>query len=131
MLFIDFINYMEINIAKNRYIFITLLLIIATLYAKPRGKHVVKEKVGQQYYLKQCSACHGAGKLGGNMATKLEWKKLLANGAKELIELHIDEGNTTKVIEYLKSKQFNKEHDAILRFLQEFANDSEAIPTCY
>lgn len=116
---------------KSRYMLITLLAIFATLYAKPRGKHVVKEKVGQQFYLKHCSACHGAGKLGGNMATKLEWKKLLENGAKELIELHTDEDNTTKVIEYLKSKQFKKEHDAILRFLQEFANDSEAIPTCY
>ena len=116
---------------KNRYILILLLVFISILYAKPRGKHIVKEKVGQQYYLKQCSSCHGAGKLGGNMATKLEWKKLLDNGAKELIELHTDEDNTTQVISYLKSKKFKKEHDALLRFLQEFANDSEAIPTCY
>ena len=116
---------------KSRYIFLTLLAIATILYAKPRGKHVVKEKVGQQYYLKECSACHGSGKLGGNMATKLEWEKLLANGAKELIVLHSDEENTTQVIEYLKSSKFQKEHDPLLKFLQEFANDSEAIPTCY
>ena len=117
--------------AKSKYILISFLVIVATLYAKPRGKHIVKEKIGQQHYLKQCSTCHGAGKLGGNMATKLEWKKLLDNGAKELIELHTDEDNTTKVIKYLKSKNFKKEYKTILKFLQEFANDSEAIPTCY
>ena len=114
----------------NRLVLIVALILSST-FAKPRGKHVVKEKVGQKYYLKACSSCHKAGKLGGNMATKKEWEMLLSNGAKELIELHIDENNTTNVIKYLKSKKFKKEHDALLRFLQEFANDSEAIPTCY
>ncbi len=108
-----------------------ILALVSLIYAKPRGEHIVKEKEGQKYYIKQCSSCHGSGKLGGNMATKKEWEMLLANGAKELIELHKDEDNTTSVIKYLKSKQFKKEKDALLRFLQEFANDSEAIPTCY
>ena len=112
-------------------VLLAVIVIFITLEAKPRGKHVVKEKEGQKYYLKACGSCHGAGKFGGNMATKKEWEMLLDNGAKELIQLHIDEKNTTKVIEYLKGEQFKKEHDALLRFLQEFANDSEAIPTCY
>ena len=114
----------------NRLLLI-IALILAYAIAKPRGEHVVKEKEGQKYYLKQCGKCHGAGKLGGNMATKKEWQMLLKDGAQELIELHKGEDNTTEVINYLKSEQFKKEHDALLKFLQEFANDSEAIPTCY
>ena len=114
----------------NRLLLI-IALILAYAIAKPRGEHVVKEKEGQKYYLQACGKCHGAGKLGGNMATKKEWQMLLKDGAKELIELHKGEDNTTEVINYLKSEQFKKEHDALLRFLQEFANDSEAIPTCY
>ena len=110
---------------------VTALIFTQTLFAKPRGKHVVKEKVGQEYYLKSCSSCHGAGKLGGNMATKEEWVELLAKHGKELKELHTDEENTTEIIKYFNSPQFSKEHDALLRFLQEFANDSESIPTCY
>ncbi len=108
-----------------------ILLGLGNLEARPRGKHVVKEKIGQRYYLRACSACHGAGKLGGNMATQSEWKELLAHHGKELIELHEGEENTTAVIDYLKSPQFENEHDRLLKFLQEFANDSESIPTCY
>ncbi|ADV46609.1 cytochrome c [Nitratifractor salsuginis] len=110
---------------------LALLLTGTITQARPRGTHVVKEKIGQQYYLKACSACHGAGKLGGNMATQAEWKELLDHHAKELIELHEGEENTTEVIKYLKSPRFGKEHDRLLKFLQEFANDSESIPTCY
>jgi mono/diheme cytochrome c family protein len=111
---------------------LTLTLILTLpLSAKPRGKHVVREKVGQQYYLKACGGCHGPGKIGGNMATQAEWKDLIADGAKELIELHEGERNVTALMEYLKSPKFQKEHDRLLKFLQEFANDSESIPTCY
>jgi len=108
-----------------------LALFASSLSAKSHVTHVTQEKVGQQYYLKACSACHGAGKLGGNMGTVLEWKGLLANHAKALIELHEDENNTQGIIMYLKGEAFAKEHDHLLKFLQEFANDSESIPTCY
>ena len=114
----------------NRVVLI-LVLVGEAIFAKPRGTHIVQEKVGQKYYLKRCSSCHSSGKIGGNMATQKEWEMLLSDGAKELIELHKDEKNTTKVIEYLKSREFKKEHKKLLKFLQEFANDSEAIPTCY
>ena len=107
------------------------LLIGGNADAKSHAPHVTQEKIGQQYYLKACSACHGAGKIGGNMATTLEWKELLAHHAKELIELHTDENGTDGIIAYLKSPRFEREHDRLLRFLQEFANDSESIPTCY
>jgi len=99
--------------------------------AKSHAAHVTQEKIGQQYYLTACSACHGAGKLGGNMATVLEWKGLLADHAKELIELHEDENGTQEILTYLKGEAFTREHDHLLKFLQEFANDSESIPTCY
>ena len=112
--------------------FVVLSLLLGSFaQARPRGQHVVQEKVGQTYYLRECAACHGAGKLGGNMATQSEWKELLSKHAKELIELHEGEQNTTRVIEYLQSPRFEKEHDRLLKFLQEFANDSESIPTCY
>ncbi len=104
---------------------------LQTAQAKSHSPHVTQEKVGQQYYLKACASCHGAGKMGGNMATVTEWKALLDKNGKELLELHEGEDNTTGVISYIKSEQYAKEHDHLLKFLQEFANDSESIPTCY
>jgi mono/diheme cytochrome c family protein len=112
-------------------LFAFLALTFTTASTKSHAPHVTKEKIGQTYYLKACATCHGAGKLGGNMATVLEWKGLLANHAKELIELHEDENNTAGIIAYLKGEAFTREHDRLLLFLQEFANDSESIPTCY
>ena len=116
---------------RSNYLLIPFLLFTPLLWGKSHAPHVTQEKVGQQYYLKACGSCHGAGKLGGNMATVLEWKGLLTNHAKELVELHEDENSTQGVITYLKSDRFAKEHDHLLKFLQEFANDSESIPTCY
>jgi hypothetical protein len=126
---------MEIGMKNRRdrvlLIILTVPLLSLSLYAKPRGKHIVKEKIGQQFYLKRCSSCHSSGKIGGNMATQKEWEMLLSKGAKELIELHRDEKDTDGLINYLHSEEFSKEHNRLLKFLQEFANDSEAIPTCY
>ena len=123
---------------RNRLIIaLAIVSTITTLHAKPRGVHIVKEKIGQEYYLKACSSCHSEGKIGGNMATQKEWKALLGNRATELIYLHEDvysdkkKPNATKAIEYLQSDIFKKEHKALLRFLQEFASDSADIPTCY
>jgi len=110
---------------------IVLILLVSPLRPKSHAPHVTQETIGQRYYLAACSACHGSGKLGGNMATQLEWKNMLAHHAKELIELHEDENGTEGIIDYLKGEQFAREHDHLLKFLQEFANDSESIPTCY
>jgi len=113
------------------------MLLTGSITAKARGKHVVKEKVGQQYYLKACAACHGAGKLGGNMATQREWRALLDANASELIYLHEDvtddpkNPHATAAISYLKSSRFVDEKRRLLKFLQEFASDSPDIPTCY
>ncbi len=100
-------------------------------YAKSHAPHATQEKIGQRYYLHACSKCHGSGKLGGNMATQLEWKELLAGHAAELIDLHRDENGTQGIITYLQSDRFVREYDRLLAFLQEFSNDSENIPTCY
>ena len=116
---------------RSNTLLIPLVLSTSLLWGKSHATHVTQEKVGQHYYLKACGSCHGAGKLGGNMATVLEWKGLLASHAKELIELHEDENGTQEIITYLKSDRFTQEHDHLLKFLQEFANDSESIPTCY
>lgn len=120
-------------------IWMALLILLATTsgQAKERGKHVTREKVGQQYYLKACASCHGEGKLAGNMATQREWKALLDANASELIYLHEEvypdkkEKNAVAAISYLKSEQFKKEERHLLKFLQEFASDSPDIPTCY
>ncbi len=120
--------------ADTRWLPASLALLLAAtlaLPARPRGKHVVREQVGQRYYLRACGGCHGSGKIGGNMATQAEWKALLSDHAKELAELHEGEANVTGVMEYLRGPRFEKEHDPLLKFLQEFANDSESIPTCY
>lgn len=121
---------------NNLILLLVLMLGTIPLHAKPRGKHVVREKVGQQYYLHACSQCHGAGKLGGNMATQREWKALLDANASELIYLHEDvydkaPKDATEAIDYLKSQRFAKEKRKLLKFLQEFASDSPDIPTCY
>ncbi|WP_456391897.1 c-type cytochrome [Nitratifractor sp.] len=108
-----------------------LLLSLSVADARPRGRHVVQEKIGQYYYLRACGGCHGPGKIGGNMATGEEWKALLSEHARELIGLHEGEANVTALIDYLKGPRFEREHERLLRFLQEFANDSESIPTCY
>jgi len=119
------------------WIILAILLSTTLIHAKTRGKHVTKEKIGQQYYLKACSHCHGEGKLAGNMATQKEWKALLDANASELIYLHEEvypnekEKNAVAAIIYLKSNQFKKEKQRLLKFLQEFASDSADIPTCY
>lgn len=118
-------------------ILLSIALGFATLQAKQRGKHIVREKVGQEYYISACSKCHGAGKIGGNMATQREWRALLDANASELIYLHEDvyddkdKSDATAAIGYLKSKDFVAQKRKLLKFLQEFASDSPDIPTCY
>ena len=123
---------------QNKWLLLILLpLLVTAVQAKSRGKHVVREKVGQQYYLNACAKCHKEGKLGGNMATQREWKALLDANASELIYLHEDvyadpkNPDATEAIAYLKSASFVKEKRKLLKFLQEFASDSPDIPTCY
>ena len=122
-------NFMGKNMAINKIILI-VILICANFYAK-RLNHSTKEKIGQSYYLKRCSTCHGSGNRGGNLNTQDEWEEAFKDGAKELYELHDGEENTKEILKYLKSEQFKKEAPKMLKFLKEFASDSEYIPTCY
>ena len=85
------------------------------------------EKRGQKYYLQRCSSCHGTGKMWGNVATQDEWKEFLKKNVDELKSFH---QKNPKVLEYLNSKDFKKERNRMIRFLQEFASDSESIPSC-
>ncbi len=101
--------------------FIILLLVtVSFLYG-------AKEKKGQKYYLKRCGSCHSTGKMWGNVATINEWKSFFTNDIKDLKDFHKD---NPKVLKYLNSNQFKKEKNRISRFLQEFASDSETIPSC-
>jgi len=123
---------MENKRCKFYKVFLSFLLIISftnPLLAKVKT-HVTSEKKGQKYYIKNCSSCHGAGNLGGNMHSMDEWEELFSNNAQSLKELHIGEENTSATLEYLNSKKFKKQSKRMLKFLKEFAYDSDYIPTC-
>ncbi len=106
-------------------------LFSSTLFAsKIRGEYATKNLVGQDYYLKRCSSCHGEGSRGGNMASIREWKMLFSDNASELKDLHLDDDSTIKIVKYFESKTFKKESKLMMKLLQEFAYDSEHIPTC-
>ena len=108
-----------------------IVLLFNTIISHGKIKtHITTEKKGQKYYLKNCSTCHGAGNLGGNMNSQDEWSELFKNNGLELINLHIDEENTQDVINYINSESFKKESKRMLKFLKEFAYDSDYIPTC-
>lgn len=107
-----------------------VILSINSYAKKIRGEYATKNINGQNYYLKNCSSCHGEGSRGGNMASIKEWEKIFSNHSSQLIYLHEDDSELKDVINYLKSKKFKEESSDMLRFLQEFAYDSENIPTC-
>jgi NAD+--asparagine ADP-ribosyltransferase len=112
-----------------KFLLFVSLFISTISYAKYKT-HITKEKKGQRYYLNRCSSCHGNGNRGGNMYSMNEWEELFKNDAKELILLHEDEENTTNIIKYIKSNNFQKEKKRMLKFIKEFAYDSETVPTC-
>jgi hypothetical protein len=99
-----------------------ILLLVSVVFVF--GAH---EKRGQKYYLQRCSSCHGTGKMWGNVATRSEWKMFLTKKTDELKSFHT---KNPKVLKYLNSKDFHKEKSRMWRFLQEFASDSESIPSC-
>ena len=119
-----------VNKFSTNSLIIFLLVNFSVAFAKPLS-HVTKEKVGQEYYIKRCSACHGEGNRGGNINSIQEWEDIFSKDGKELIELHDGEDNIEQVMFYLKSDDFKKESPRILKLLKEFAYDSELIPTCY
>ncbi len=119
---------MVINM-KNSLIIFLFILSFTNLQASHK-QHITKEKKGQRYYMKECSACHGSGTRGGNLASQREWKDMFFDNAKDLKVLHKDEDDTKEVIDYLNSKNFKHERKRLLKFLQEFAWDSDDIPTC-
>jgi len=119
-------------ILKNSLLTLLLsLFIFSPLYAaKQRGVYATKNIDGQNYYLKNCSSCHGDGNRGGNMSSIREWALMFKNDADELIYLHEEDESSKDVIKYLQGDDFKKQSKLMLEFLQEFAYDSEHIPTC-
>lgn len=119
------------NSLKLVIIFFLFLLLPLNLHAtKKRGEHATKNIEGQKYYLKRCSTCHGEASRGANMSSIREWKTLFSKQANELIELHLEEEESKNIVSYFKSNDFKKEEEKMLKLLQEFAYDSEYIPTC-
>lgn len=111
-------------------VLITITLMFSTLDAKMKKAYVTKEKIGQKYYLNRCQSCHGEGNRGGNINSIQEWENSFKNDAKDMIEWHEGEDGTKNILVYLKSEDMKKEKKRMIRFLQEFAYDSEVIPTC-
>lgn len=115
---------------------ILIALLLATLFStslsanKIRGEYATKNLEGQNYYISRCSKCHGEGSRGGNMASIREWKELFSKNGLELKELHEDDEETIEVVKYFNSNDFKKESKLMLQLLQEFAYDSDNIPTC-
>jgi len=105
-----------------RYFTIIIALIMMSSFA-----YAAKNKIGQRYYLKNCSSCHGKGNRGGALAMGNEWKDYFKNDAKKLISFH---NENKEVVTYLKSKSFIKYQHRIQNFLLEFASDSANIPSC-
>ena len=114
----------------NLYLIIMISLSFNLNAEKIRGEYATKNLKGQDYYLENCSSCHGEGSRGGNIASIREWKEFFSKNASELIYFHEDDESNKKVIEYLKGNKFKKQSKLMLKFLQEFAYDSEHIPTC-
>ncbi|WP_108060344.1 c-type cytochrome [Poseidonibacter lekithochrous] len=121
-------------ILKNKTTLLCIVILMLSFTnlnaAKKRGAYATKNIIGQSFYLKACSSCHGEGSRGGNMASIREWKELFAKNAFELKDLHTDDEETLFVIEYFNSDEFQIQKVDLLDFLQEFAYDSENIPTC-
>lgn len=121
-------------ISKNKSIIVLICILLFSFTnvnaAKKRGVYATKNLEGQNTYLKRCSSCHGEGSRGGNMASIREWKVMFSQNAEELKDLHIDDEENLSVIKYIESNDFKKEEELMLKFLQEFAYDSEHIPTC-
>jgi cytochrome c peroxidase len=106
---------------------IAIILILPILLFAKIQNHTAQEKKGQKYYLQNCSACHGEGNRGGNLADTITWEEYFEDNGKELKELH-DENK--EALEYLNSKHFKKQKKRMLKFLLEFASDSDFIPSC-
>lgn len=124
---------MEKNmISKNKFLFLFIILISFTFLhaAKSRTTYATKNIIGQNDYLDKCSSCHGDASRGGNVSSIREWKIIFSNNAYELIEIHMYDEENKKILSYLNSNEFKKQSKLILELLQEFAYDSENIPTC-
>jgi len=115
---------------KFLLVLIAIIIMFSNIDARIKKDYVTKEKIGQKYYLNRCHSCHGEGNRGGNLNSIQEWENAFKNNAKEMIQWHEGEDNTQNILIYLKSENMKKEQSRMIRFLQEFAYDSEVIPTC-
>ncbi len=115
----------------NKLATLFLLSVLMTVSVEAKEYyHKTKQLKGQKFYLKRCGSCHGSGKMGGNIYSTYEWDEIFKNQAKELAWLHGGEKGEKEIKQYIDSKEFKKESKYILKFIREFAYDSQYIPTC-
>ena len=114
----------------NLFLLFILTLSLNLNAAKIRGAYATKNLKGQSYYMENCSSCHGEGSRGGNMASIREWKTIFSNNASELLYLHEEDEESKDLNKYIENEKFKNQSKEMLKFLQEFAYDSENIPTC-
>ncbi len=126
----DLKSFMDKNMVYKINIIIISLILSVTLSHARLKSFVTKQLEGQEYYLKQCSLCHGSGNRGANLYSASEWKDIFSNNGKELYDLHDGEDDVEDVMKYIKSDKFKKNSKKMLLFIQDFAYDSDGIPTC-
>ena len=114
--------------ALNLSLVFIILLSISANASKTKTQYRTKFPNGQTFYLDNCSSCHGDGSRGGNMASIREWAQIFSKNGEELKFFHEEEPS---VLKYLNSVTFKEHKEKMLKFMQEFAYDSENIPTCY
>ena len=104
------------------------LLIVSFTFIWSLSLHAASYK-GQRVFSKHCVKCHGRQEFIESK-TQREWKKLMRNKGKKLVEIHLKSKKAKKSWKYFKSKRFQKKAKHLRDFLVEYAKDSGRVPAC-
>lgn len=100
---------------------ISLLLISAMVFALTSVSYAASARRGKKVFAKVCGACHikgsEAGKLKPSEKTMAQWKRFVGKNQHDADK---------RVLNDLS----DKDRDNLLKFLLEYAVDSETIETC-
>ena len=84
---------------------------------------------GQRVFSKHCVKCHGRQDFIESK-TRKQWKKLMRQKGKRLIEIHLKSKKAKKSWRYFKSSKFKRKARHLRDFLVEYAKDSGKVPAC-
>lgn len=100
---------------------LTLLLVASLVISLCGTAFAANSRKGKKTYNKLCRSCHISGAHGGRVApsnkTMSQWERFMD---KNKHEADLD----------IINDMSNKDRDNLLRFLQDFAADADAIETC-